>query len=65
MDKKTLLQLLHSFVAALATAGLAFFSHVDVATLGTGATALVAGAVVALVVRGAGWLVNKVGPATS
>lgn len=60
---KILLQILHSGAVALATAALAFLSGIDVHTLGTNVSAVVAGAVVAILVRGAGWLVGKLGPA--
>lgn len=60
---KTILQLLHSLAVALATAALAFLQGVDVGGIGTGVTAILAAAVVGLLVRGAGWVVGKLGPA--
>lgn len=60
---KTILQLLHNLAVVLATGALAFVQGIDISHFGTTVSAVIAGAVVGLIVRGAGWLVGKLGPA--
>lgn len=60
---KTLLQLAHAALVAVVTALLVFTQGVDVSQFGTGVTAIIAGAVVGILVRALGALVNKLGPA--
>lgn len=62
---KTLATLLHGLVLAVVTAVATYVSGVDIGTIGTGYTALIAGAVVGIVSKLLGTLIAKLGPSNT
>lgn len=59
---KTVLQLAQALGVALATTILTYLQGVDISQFGTGISSVIAGAVVGILVRLVGTLINSIGP---